>query len=80
MAIASNRPNSYSRSQLQAYRWRTFCVDCLCGMLVVVWYLLSVAERTTLRGLTQLDKVAGPSADDLLDIEYSKLSWPMTNS
>ena len=65
MAIASDRPDSYSRSQLQTYGWRAFCVEFLCGTLVVAWYLLSLAERTTLRGLTQLEKFAAPSSDDL---------------
>ena len=65
MAIVSNGPDSYSRSQLQAYGWRAFCVEFLCGTLAVAWYLLSLAERTTLRGLTQLENLAAPSSDDL---------------
>jgi hypothetical protein len=64
VAIASNKPDSYC-SQLQAYGWRAFCVEFLCGMLAVAWYFLSLAERTTLRGLTQLENLAAPSSDDL---------------
>ena len=64
MAIASNKPDSYC-SQLQAYGWRAFCVEFLCGAFALTWYLLSVAERNTLRGLTQLEKLASPPSDDL---------------
>jgi hypothetical protein len=65
VAIASNKPNSYSRSQLQAYGWRSFCVEFLCGTVAVMWYLLSLAERTALKGLTQLEKLAISPSDDL---------------
>jgi hypothetical protein len=34
-------------------------------MLAVFWYLLYLAEGTTLKGLTQLEKLAVPPADDL---------------
>lgn len=64
MAMASDPSNFYVPSQLHAYGWRAFCVEFLCGTLAVVWYLLSLAEGITLRGLTRLEKLAAPPADD----------------
>lgn len=65
MAMASNQSNSSSRPQLHAYGWRAFCVEFLCGAFALTWYLLSVAERNTLRGLTQLEKLAASPSDEL---------------
>jgi hypothetical protein len=61
VAIASNNSNLYSPSKLQAYGWRVFCVEFLCGVVALVWYLLSLAERTALGGLTRLEKLAAPA-------------------
>jgi hypothetical protein len=41
--MASNQSNFISRSQLQAYRWRAFCVEFLYGTLAIAWHLLSLA-------------------------------------
>lgn len=56
----SSKSNFYSRSQLQADGWRTFFVEFLCGMVAIAWFLLLLAERTTLRGLARLEKFAAP--------------------
>lgn len=63
--MASNKFNSHSRYQLQSFGWRAFCVEFLSGTLAVMWYLLSLAERSTLCGLTRLEKLAVPPSDDL---------------
>lgn len=52
--------NIYSQSQLRAYGWRAFCVEFLCGIVAIAWYLLALAETITLRGLTRLEKAADP--------------------
>jgi hypothetical protein len=66
MATAS-KSNPYSRSQLEAYGWRAFWFEFLSGIVTVTWYLLFLAETTTLKGLTRLDKFAAPAFDDLSD-------------
>jgi hypothetical protein len=59
----------YGQSQLQAYGWRAFCVESLCGVIAIVWYLFFLAERTTLRMLTRLEKLASHRVGDLSPIE-----------
>ena len=53
----SSKSNFHSQSQLQAYGWRAFFVEFLCGMVAIAWYLLFLAERAMLRGLTQLEEM-----------------------
>jgi hypothetical protein len=65
MAVASNNSNLCSPSKLQAHGWRVFCVEFLCGVVALVWYLLSLAERIALGGLTRLERLAAPPSDDL---------------
>ena len=50
------------RSQLQDYGWNTFCVEFLCGIVTIVWYLLALAERNTLRMVTHLQSFGRPSS------------------
>jgi hypothetical protein len=64
MAMASNESNTYSRSQVQAYGWRAFLLEFLCGMIAITWYLLFLAERIILRWLTRLEKLVTPPSDD----------------
>lgn len=59
-----SKSNLYSQSNLQAYGWREFCAEFLYGMVAITWYLLFLAEKTTLTGLTRLEKLATPPLDD----------------
>ena len=60
----SSEHNSQSHSALEAYGWRTFCVEILYGTVAVAWYVLFLAEKTALRGLTRLERLATPPSDD----------------
>ena len=42
-----------------------FCVEFLCGLVLIMWYLLALAERATLRGLGRLEKLAAPPPHDV---------------
>lgn len=59
----SSQHNSHSHSALQTYGWRTFCFEFLCGTFAVAWYVLFLAEKTALRGLTRLEKLATARSD-----------------
>jgi hypothetical protein len=63
--MAWNESNTYSRSQVQAYGWRAFFLEFLCGMIAIAWYVIFLAERTMLRWLARLEKPAAPRSDDL---------------
>ena len=65
----SSKSHFHSQSELQAYGWRTFCVELMCGMVAIAWYLLSLAEKTTLRGLTRLEQFAASGSGDISDNE-----------
>lgn len=67
MALSS-KANLYSRSRLQEYGWRVFVAEFLCGLVAIPWYLLFLAERTALRGLTRLEKCAAFRPDNLASI------------
>jgi hypothetical protein len=54
----SFKSNFYSQSQLQVYGWRALCIEFLCGVVAIVWYVLALAELTVFRGLTRLEKLA----------------------
>jgi hypothetical protein len=54
MATAS-RSILYRGSKLQLYGWRTFCIEFLYGLFVILWYVLYLAEKITLLGVTRLD-------------------------
>lgn len=60
----SSKSNFYAKSKLQVSGWSTILVEFLCGMVVVIWYFLFLAERITLRALTRLEKLA-PQDDNL---------------
>ena len=64
----SSKSNFYSQSQLQAYGWRACFVEFLCGMVAIAWYLLFLAERAMLRGLTQLEEIAAARPDHVSGI------------
>jgi hypothetical protein len=63
----SSKTTVCSQSQLQAYGWQTFCIEFLCGLVLIFWYLLAIVERATLRGLGRLEKLAAPPPHDVSD-------------
>lgn len=63
MATLSN-PTLYSDSRLHAYGWRTFCIELLCGVVLILWYVLYLAETITLQGVTRLEKFATSPPSD----------------
>jgi hypothetical protein len=63
--VTSSQSHFPSHTQLQAYGWRAFCIEFLCGIVAITWYLLFLAEKTTLRGLTRLERFASPPPEDL---------------
>jgi hypothetical protein len=60
MAASSNL---YSQSQLQAYGWRAFCIEYLCGIVAIAWYAVFLVERVTLAILTRLEGLASSPAE-----------------
>jgi hypothetical protein len=59
MAASSNL---YSQSQLQAYGWRAFCIEYLCGIAAIAWYAVFLVDRVTLAVLTRLEGLASSPA------------------
>lgn len=51
----STKTTFHSYTGLQEYGWRAFCIELLYGIIVITWYLLFLAEKTMLRGLTRLE-------------------------
>jgi hypothetical protein len=60
---ASSQSDFSLQPNLQSYGWQAFCVEFLCGIIVVMWYLLYLAEKTTLRGLNRLETFATSRPD-----------------
>jgi hypothetical protein len=66
VATLSN-PTLYNDSRLQAYGWCTFCIELLCGVVLMLWYVLYLAETMTLQGVTRLEKFAASPLSDPVD-------------
>ena len=54
----------HSQSKPPTYGWGVICVELLCGIVAIVWYVIAFAERTTLRTLTRLEKFAASLLGD----------------
>ena len=67
--VLVSKTNPYSHSERQEYGWRAFCFELLCGMAAIVWYVLFLAERTTLRALTWLEEIAASRPNNNLQRE-----------
>lgn len=64
MVMPSNRSSISLLPQTHTYRWRTFFLEFLYGLLAISWYLFALPEMFLLRGLTRLGKLVAPSSDD----------------
>lgn len=64
--MASSQCTFTSQSQRHVYSWRTFCIEFLYGVVVVLWYLLALAEMTVFKGLSGLEKSTAPASPDVL--------------
>ena len=61
---ASSQSDFSLQPNLQSYGWQAFSVEFLCGIVVIMWYLLYLAEKTTLRGLNRLETSATSLPDN----------------
>jgi hypothetical protein len=65
--VVSSNSNLYPQPGRKEYGWPAFCFEFLCGVVPIAWYLLAFAERTTLRGLTGLEKIAASRPNGYLE-------------
>lgn len=63
--MASSQYTVTSQSRLQEYGWRTFCFEFLYGIVVIMWYLLALAEMAIFKVLTRLGKSAALASSEV---------------
>ena len=60
--LADERLSLIRRPQLLTGLWRSLLTDILCGLVTMIWYIILLAERLTLRGSTRLEGLSNRGA------------------